>query len=118
MSLTVTSATTSTVTSGVVPADLTMTQDPIAHLRACLTLARECCHHQEANQAFSQLQDSLAIEHPLAAEVLRLMWNELLSTHRSADFLEQLSNIERQFAEQMTQSQIQLHQSYLHPLQE
>lgn len=96
----------------------TLTEDPITHIQECLVLARERSHHHEANQAFNQLKDNLAVDHPIAAEVLRLMWNELLSTHRSADFLEQLSNIERQFTEQMTESHAQLHQNYLRLLEE
>ncbi|WP_416676205.1 hypothetical protein [Egbenema bharatensis] len=112
MSPTVTSTNPETFTSSV-PVELMMTQDLIPHLQACLVLARESEHHQEANQTFSQLQDRLATEHPIAAAVMRLMWDELLSTHRLADFLEQMSNIERQFAEQMTQSHIQIHQNYL-----
>ncbi|PSB16727.1 hypothetical protein C7B76_11115 [filamentous cyanobacterium CCP2] len=94
------------------------TQDLIVHLQECLAMARERSHHCEASQAFNQLHSNLATSHPIAAEVLRLMWNELLSTHRSADFLEQLSNIERQFNEQMTESHVQLQQNYLRLLEE
>jgi hypothetical protein len=96
----------------------TLTEDSITYIQECLALARKRSHYHEANQAFNQLKDDLAVDHPITAEVLRLMWNELLSTHRSADFLEQLSNIERQFTEQMTESHAQLHQNYLRLLEE
>jgi hypothetical protein len=96
----------------------TLTEDPITYLQNCLVLARERSQQPEASRAFDHLRDTLALEHPIAAEVLRLLWDELLSTHRSADVLEQLSNIERQFTEQMTESHAQLHQNYLRLLAE
>lgn len=87
-------------------------------MQECLSLAHDFSRHAEANQAFVSLKDSLAMDHPIAAEMLELLWNEMLSARRSASFWEQLSNIERQLTEQMTESHVQLQQNYLRLVQE
>lgn len=96
--------------------------NPIVHLQECLSLINELSCYTEANQAFTRLNDQIATDHPIAAEMLKLLWVEMLSARRSASFWEQLSDIERQFTEQMTEqmtaSHAQLQQNYLRLVQE
>ncbi|GAB4373782.1 MAG: hypothetical protein Kow00121_17450 [Elainellaceae cyanobacterium] len=96
----------------------TATTDPIVSIQECLSLASDLSRYTEADQAFSRLKAGLAADHPIAAEMLSLLWGEVLSARRSADFWEQLSNIERQFTEQMAASHAQLQQNYLRLLEE
>lgn len=96
----------------------TVTADPLIRIQECLSLANDFSRHAEANQAFIDLKDSLAVDHPIAAEMLSLLWHEMLSARRSASFWEQISDIERQLTEQMTASHVQLQQNYLRLVQE
>jgi hypothetical protein len=91
---------------------------PIQQIQACLALAQDRSRHEEANQAFIEFKNSLAVDDPVTAEMLAMLWNEVLSARRSAEFWEQLSNIEREFTEQMAASHTQLQQNYLRLLQE
>lgn len=81
-------------------------------------LVNELSSYAEANQAFTQLNDQLAVDYPVAAEMLKLLWVEVLSARRSASLWEQLSDIERQFTAEMTASHAQLQQNYLRLVQE
>jgi hypothetical protein len=95
-----------------------VTADPIVHLQECVSLVIHRSCYAEADQAFTQLKEQLATDDPLAAEMLELLWDEMLSARRSASFWEQLSDIERQFTEHMTASHVQLQQNYLRLIQE
>ncbi|WAL61159.1 hypothetical protein [Thermocoleostomius sinensis] len=95
-----------------------VTADPIVHLQECVSLVIDRSCYAEANQAFTQLKERLATDDPLAAKMLELLWDEMLSARRSASFWEQLSDIERQFTEQMAASHVQLQQNYLRLIQE
>lgn len=94
------------------------TVDMLTHLQDCLALAGDITRHPEANQAFLNLQEQLAAEQPIAAELLGLLWKDLLSARRSASFWEQISDIERQMTEQMAATHVQLQQNYLRLVQE
>ena len=90
----------------------------IDQFQACLSLASDLSRHAEAKQAFTELHSQLAIDNPLAAQMLELAWNEILSAKRSATFWEQISNVERHMTEQMAASHVQLQQNYLRLVQE
>ncbi|NJO43688.1 MAG: hypothetical protein HC769_01745 [Cyanobacteria bacterium CRU_2_1] len=92
--------------------------DSIAHIQACLAMANDFSRHTEANQAFIKLKEDLAVDHPVVAEMLSLLWYEMLSARRSASFWEQISNVERQMTEQVAANHIQLQQNYLRLIQE
>lgn len=96
----------------------TVIANPIVHLQECLSLINELSCYIEADQAFTQLNDQIATDHPVAAEMLQLLWAEMLAARRSASFWEQLSDIERRFTEQMTASHTQLQQNYLRLIEE
>jgi hypothetical protein len=91
---------------------------PVRSLQDCLELADDITQHSEANRAFQELQGNLAVENPLAAELLGLIWKEMLAARRSALFWERSCDIEREMTEQMATSHLQLKQNYLRLMQE
>lgn len=95
-----------------------LSHQAIEQFQACLSLASDLSRHAEAKQAFAELRNQLAIDYPLAAQMLDLAWNEILSAKRSATFWEQISNVERQMTEQMAANHVQLQQNYLRLVQE
>ncbi|HEY9697472.1 MAG TPA: hypothetical protein V6D10_09420 [Trichocoleus sp.] len=95
-----------------------MSYRAIDQFQACLSLAADLSRHAEAKQAFSKLHNELATDHPFAAQMLELAWNEVLAAKRSAGFWERISNAERQMTEQMAASHVQLQQNYLRLIQE
>jgi len=92
--------------------------DPIASLQQCVELAGDVSCHDEANAVFSSIKHHLHQENPLVADLVQLLWNEVLTARRSATFWEQMSNAERELTEQMAASHLQLQQNYLRLIQE
>ena len=92
--------------------------DAIAQFQACLALAPDVTRHAEAHQLFANLQSDLAIENPLAAELLALAWKDIIAARRSAAFWEQISDVERDMSEQMVATHANLQQNYLRLMQE
>ncbi len=95
-----------------------VSSDTIIQFQTCLSLANDFSRHLEANQAFAEFQDQLAIDYPIMAEMLGILWGEMLSARRSATFWEHLSDMERQLTEQMAESHIQLQQNYFRLMDE
>jgi hypothetical protein len=95
----------------------TLSIDAIGVLRDCLTLLNKE-HYTEANQAFRGLQDQLAMDNPVAARLVELLWTELLAAQRSTVIWQQICDAERGLTEQITASHFQLQQNYLRLMQE
>lgn len=99
-----------------------MQPHPIDQIQRCLSLVSDLSRHPEATQSFVALCNQLTIDQPidpnLLDELLRLLWDEVLSARRSARFWEQISDVERQISEDMAASHLQLQQNYLRLLQE
>lgn len=92
--------------------------EAIAQIQECLSLTHDFSRHAEASEAFAKLQSQFADTDPLAAQLLGLLWEEMLAARRSAVFWEQISNIERGLTEEMTAHHLQLQQNYLRLVQE
>lgn len=92
--------------------------NPVAQLRKCISLAQEVANHAQANQAFEQLRDSLATENPQAAELMELLWQEIIAARRSAEFWHEMSNVEKDLSNRMMENMTQLRQNYLRLMQE
>ena len=90
----------------------------IPQLKKCLALARELKTHPEANQAFEELRDRIAAENPQSAELLELMWNDLISARRSCSFLQKMSDVERQVSDRMMENMADLRRNYLRLIEE
>lgn len=95
-----------------------VTETAVHTLQDCLALAGDLRQHPHANQVFTDLQQRLASENPLAAEMLGLVWQEMMSARRSATFWERICDVEREMTEKMAASHLQLQQNYLRLMQE
>lgn len=94
-----------------------LTPNQIEQLQSCFALAQDPRTHAAANQGFTELLDSVADDSP-AFELLKLLWKEVLTARRSAAFWEQISDVEKEMSERITQDHLQLHQNYLRLVQE
>lgn len=100
-------------------------ENQVAQLKQCLSSVRAggTSHrgnspHTEVNQDFEKLRDAIATENSQSAELLNLLWQELLSAHRSVVFWQELCDVEKQLAERMAQNHSQLRRDYLRLMQE
>ncbi len=87
-------------------------------LQDCISLATDLSRHEEATQAFAALKNHLDVENSPVAELVDMLWGELLSAQRSATVWEQICNVERELANQLTANNLQLQQNYLRLIQE
>ncbi|NET38112.1 MAG: hypothetical protein F6K19_39955 [Cyanothece sp. SIO1E1] len=94
-----------------------LAQNQVAQLKQCLSLARDVSSSQSVNQTFEVLKNNVAIAHPEAAEMMQLLWQEVLSARRSATFWQEVCNIEKQLSEQITENHQQLKQNHMRLMQ-
>lgn len=87
-------------------------------LQSCIDLTSDLSRHDEANEVFTQMMNSLEVENPHVAELVNILWNELLSVQRSATVWEQICTVERELTDRLTLSNFQLQQNYLRLVQE
>ncbi|MBD1873616.1 hypothetical protein H6F75_08985 [Nodosilinea sp. FACHB-131] len=97
---------------------MTLPTDLSTRLQTAITLAKEVQQHPEAHQAFQEVVGELKTESPIAAELLGQLWQEYIGTQRSSQFWEQLSDVEKNLSDRLSQSHIQLKQNYLRLIQE
>ena len=95
-----------------------LSQNQLVQLQECLSLVQDVAHHEEAGKQFAALRDRVAAENPLAAEMLALLWDEVLAARRSATFWREISDVEKQLSERIAQSHLQLRQNYLRLMEE
>jgi len=91
---------------------------PLSSLKKCLTLAQNVETQEEAKQMFEPLYEKMLSENPQAAEIMELLWQEVIAARRSAAFWQQISEYEKNMADQILQSLAQARQNYLRLLQE
>ncbi len=87
-------------------------------LQECLELARHLATQEQARELFQAWREEFAANNPQAAELLTLLWEEVLSANRSALFWQELTDVEKKLSDRMTQQNIQLQQNYLRLVQE
>ena len=93
-------------------------ENSVAQLKRCLSLSQDAATHAEANQAFEQLRERLNAENPKMVELMELLWQEVLAARRAAAFWHQISDVEKQMADQMLRHLTELRQNYLRLMQE
>ena len=93
-------------------------EDSGSQLKQCLSLAQEISHHGEASQEFDRLRDRVMAECPQSAELIDMLWTEVLAARRSATFWREMCDVEKQLSERIAQSHSQLKQNYLRLMQE
>lgn len=96
----------------------TFSQSPVQDLEAAIKLAQDSETHQQSHAAFNELLESVRDENPQAAAMLRRLWQEYVTTQRSAIFWQELCQVEKHLSERITESHIQLRQNYLRLTQE
>ncbi len=94
-----------------------LTQNQLAQLKDCFSLAQNPTQQETARQTMTQLLSDLAVD-AVAAEVIDALWQELLTARRSTAFWEQISDAEKEMGDRLTQDNIRLQQNYLRLMQE
>ncbi|HSM80783.1 MAG TPA: hypothetical protein VLS96_03810 [Nodosilinea sp.] len=92
--------------------------DLSSRLQDAISLAQQVQHHPEAHEAFQAVVAELSTQSPLAADLLQQLWQEYIGTQRSSLFWEQLSEVEKNLSDRLSESHIQLKQNYLRLMQE
>lgn len=90
----------------------------VDRLQTAIDLAQAVDHHGQAQTAFQDLLSEIKGQSPLIASLLEHLWGEYLASQRSSLFWEQLSTVEKQLSDQLTESHLQLKQNYLRLIQE
>ena len=90
----------------------------VEHLQTCLELTKGVETHTEANQRFDEFLTGIKAESPQMAELLNLIWQDLIAARRSASFWEQMSDVEKEMASNMMETMTQLRQNQLRLIQE
>ncbi|MDX2215145.1 MAG: hypothetical protein SFY66_17800 [Oculatellaceae cyanobacterium bins.114] len=96
----------------------TVSRNSMTSLQDCIDLTSDLSRHDEATEAFLKLVNTLDVENSAVAELVNILWNELLSAQRSATVWEQVCTIERELTDRLTLSNFQLQQNYLRLVQE
>lgn len=94
-----------------------LTQNQLAQLKECFSLAQNPAQQEAARQTMAQLLSEIALD-ATAAEVIDTLWRELLTARRSTAFWEQISDAEKEMGDRLTQDNIRLQQNYLRLMQE
>ncbi|MGF1519968.1 MAG: hypothetical protein ACFCVB_19500 [Nodosilinea sp.] len=97
---------------------MSLCPDLSTRLQDAINLAQQVQQHPEANHSFQAVLADLKAESPLAANLLEQLWREYIGTKRSSVFWEQLSEVEKNLSDRMSESHIQLKQNYLRLMQE
>ncbi|WP_035991820.1 hypothetical protein [Leptolyngbya sp. KIOST-1] len=92
--------------------------DLSSRLQQATTLARQVQQHPEAHQAFQAVLDEIRPQSSQAADLLEQLWGEYIGSQRSSLFWEQLSEVEKNLSERLSESHMQLKQNYLRLMQE
>ncbi|MEB3356897.1 MAG: hypothetical protein VKK04_09240 [Synechococcales bacterium] len=90
----------------------------VDQLQHCLKLVQNSQTQDAAHREFERLHQAVSAETPDAAQLLAIMWDELVSSRRSAMFWEELCNVEKQLTDRMAESHLRLRQNYLRLMQE
>jgi hypothetical protein len=92
--------------------------DLSSRLQTAIGLAQTVQQHPEAHQAFQDMLGELETQSPEAADLLAQLWKEYISSKRSSLFWEQLSEVEKNLSDRLSESHMQLKQNYLRLMQE
>ena len=87
-------------------------------LKSAIALTGDLKTHPEADQAFKEIIAQLPAESEIEIELLKQLWAAFLSTRRSAQFWEEMSDVEKAMSDRMAQANVQLQQNYLRLVQE
>ncbi|MBE9156614.1 hypothetical protein IQ265_07195 [Nodosilinea sp. LEGE 06152] len=92
--------------------------DLSSRLQTAISLAQSVQQHPKAHEAFQNVLEELETQSPEAAVLLAQLWQEYISSKRSSLFWEQLSEVEKNLSDRLSESHMQLKQNYLRLMQE
>jgi len=95
-----------------------LSQSPVKALEAAIDLAQDGDAHEAAHATFNEVLETVREGDPQAAAMLQMLWREYVTTQRSANFWQELCQVEKHLSERITESHIQLRQNYLRLMQE
>jgi len=91
---------------------------PAEQLQTCLSLAEDLEQRAAAEVAFEQLRDRASVDQADAAELINLLWKELLAARHSASFWRKVADVEKEISERLAASHAQLQQNHIRLVQE
>lgn len=94
-----------------------LTQNQIARLQECFTLAQDPLQQEQATAQFHQFLAELAPE-ASATDLTEHLWKEIIAARRSAAFWHQISDVEKTMSDRLAQQHFQLKQNHLRLMQE
>lgn len=97
---------------------MAISPDLSSRLQNAISLAKQVDQHPAAHQTFQDVAEGVRAENPQAADLLEQLWKEYIGSQRSSLFWEQLSEVEKNLSDRMSESHIQLKQNYLRLVQE
>ncbi|MEM1310352.1 MAG: hypothetical protein AAF892_08330 [Cyanobacteria bacterium P01_D01_bin.71] len=95
-----------------------LSQSPVKALELAINLAHDGDSPEQAHAAFNEVLDTVRSDDPQAAAMLQMLWREYVTTQRSATFWQELCQVEKHLSERITESHMQLRQSYQRLMQE
>ena len=88
-------------------------------LQAAIALTRSATSHAQAHEAFDELKTALDNKaDPETIQMLELLWQALVSAQRSVTFWQEISQVEKNLSDRITENHIQLKQNYMRLMQE
>ncbi|MEM6425735.1 MAG: hypothetical protein AAF728_11340 [Cyanobacteria bacterium P01_D01_bin.128] len=93
-------------------------QPQIEALKVAIALTHDVSNHPDAQAAFTAIRQSVADGNPQAAEMMDMLWQEITSLQRSVNFWQEISQVEKNLSERITENHIQLKQNYMRLMQE
>ena len=87
-------------------------------LQSALDLAQAVEQHGEASRLIQTIVDDLQNQSPEAVALFEQLWQAYISSQRSSQFWQQVSEAEKNLSDRLTESHVQLKQNYLRLMQE
>lgn len=95
-----------------------LSQSPVNTLETAINLAQDGTSPEQAHATFNEVFETVREADPQTAAMLQMLWREYVTTQRSANFWQELCQVEKHLSERITESHIQLRQNYLRLMQE
>jgi hypothetical protein len=94
------------------------TTDLAIRLQSALDLAQTIETHGEASQVIQAIVADLQDQSPEAIALFTQLWQAYISSQRSSQFWQQVSEAEKNLSDRLSASHVQLKQNYLRLMQE
>ncbi|MFH7245410.1 MAG: hypothetical protein ACHWZW_21440 [Spirulina sp.] len=94
------------------------TADLATRLQSALDLAQTVETHGEASQVIQAIVADLQDQSPEAIALFTQLWHAYISSQRSSQFWQQVSEAEKNLSDRLSASHVQLKQNYLRLMQE